>query len=186
MIRVKLCIVDIFTEKGTAKVSCLNSIKFKRVETQRIMRASAINDSELQSLSDDSEDFIEKASRKLKRRNRKDLMKWPDMWANKPKLDQVYSSLWPKLQQAEKDTIDWGKEVDERRQSAIVRGASVSSRVESEIFGYETRLNCLEDIANDCLQLQYDASNAIMEEIAVLTFHCVSFICLWCNYKLLF
>lgn len=135
--------------------------------------------SQLKSLTGDSEEFINRAARKLSKRSKAiqqiDFLKVRKMWNNNRSIEQIYDSLWPKLQKAEEEAKGMQAALNLKKETALLHGSSVTGMVENRIAGYESRINELDDLSNDCRQILFDAKKEISRLLAEMRFNCVSF-----------
>jgi hypothetical protein len=130
----------------------------------------------LKELASDSEEFLNRAARKLSKRSKTlqqiDFLNVRKMWGSNRKVDQIYESLWPKLLKAEEDAKKIQVVLEAKKESAICLGNSLSDLVEGHISGHESRLNELDDLSNDCRQIIYDARKEIGGLLAAMEFNC--------------
>ena len=134
---------------------------------------------DIESLSQESDQLIAKASLKI-RKLKSNLgqigpLKWLKLWRQKRKAELINTeleSLIPKLKDAKEDATLWLNTLKEQRSSAYLNGHTLIEEMKNSINRYESLLDFYDELSNDCRQINFNVSQIVSELLISICFNC--------------
>jgi hypothetical protein len=126
------------------------------------------------SLEKQSGDLQAKAAKRIRKKEDVDasMIPWLARWQHNRKLGKIqglYDKLVPQLKDTEEDIRLWVTALAERKHEAFVGGEMLRDEMDCSIAKLEAEIDSLDDLSNDCRQINYDISREITElEVAMV------------------
>jgi len=101
-------------------------------------------------------------------------LEWIKKWRGKrkgSKLQALFDSLFPKLQNTTEEVRLWLVAVSEQKANAIQQGLALLQEMDATIDTHQEHLDYYDELTNDCLSLSYSMSKAMLEIKASMDFN---------------